>query len=142
MDIFMSGEVDAKIGDEYRELRKEIEKKLKQLQANSYGEEVGNIAIIPIIVNLKPDLENAGFFKEKKQFSKKSKEADFRLRINYDKFVNSNLNTKRLLIIKNVIESIRFLGTKAKVDFDANRLEVDILNLFVVEKGLVDSLEM
>ena len=75
-------------------------------------------------------MEKEGWYKEKVQFKKKKKDADIRLRIDYDKFAKGDENTKKLLIIDNVIKSIRELSKKAKNDFNAKQLEDDILSLF------------
>lgn len=142
MKFFLSGEIDIKISDTFRRIRKEIEGKLKELENISYGSEVEDIGIIPIIVDITPELEEAGFFKEIKRFNKKNKEADVRLRMNFNKFSNSDIKIQKLLMIKNVIESIRVLSEKAIKDFEANRLEEDILNLFCIKKEEIDSLKM
>lgn len=136
----MSGEVDASVSEPFREVRNDIQKKLKVLEKNDYGSEVESLGVIPIVACLTPELENAGFFKERQLFSKKKKDADFRLRINYEKFINADEATKRLLVIKNVIDSVRLLSEKAKKDFDAKRLEADILAVCEVSKETIDSL--
>ena len=140
MEIFMSGEIDSSVSDLFGEVCNEIEQKLKVLETNDYGTEVESIGIIPIIVNLSPDLEDAGFFKERKLFSKKKKDADYRLRIDYAKFVNADREIKKLLILKNVITCIRLLSEKATKDFDAKRLENDIFMLFEVAKEKIDAI--
>jgi hypothetical protein len=140
MEIFMSGEIDGEISDIFRELQNEIEDRIKILELNDYGNEVESLGIIPIIVNLTPELEVAGFFKERKLFKRKAKDADIRLRINFEKFANSDRYTQKLLLIKNTIESVRVLGGKANKDFDSIRLENDILNLFEIEKAVIEKI--
>ncbi|HBW36736.1 Imm44 family immunity protein [Desulfosporosinus sp. BICA1-9] len=140
MDIFMSGEVDKQVGDIYREIRKDIEENLKVLKDNYYGSEVTIIGIIPIIVKLTLELEAAGFFKERQQFNAKKKEADFRLRIDLDKFVNSSSQIRKMMVVKNIIESIRLLKRKAKKDFHGEKLENDILNLLGISACEIDNL--
>ncbi|PGC63490.1 dihydrolipoamide succinyltransferase [Bacillus toyonensis] len=142
MEFFMSCEVWKTVKHSDVKLINEVENNLKELENNHYGNEIESIGIIPIIVDIIPELENAGFFKEKKLFKRKDKKADLRLRINIETFLNANRAAKKLLIVKNVIECVRILGTKAKKDFDAERLENDILNLFEVEKGVIDNIDM
>ncbi|SHI17478.1 Imm44 family immunity protein [Desulfosporosinus lacus] len=140
MEIFMSGEIDTTISEAFREIRNEIKQKLKILEVNDYGNAVQNLGIIPIIVNLEPELESAGFFKERKLYKKKTKDADYRLRIDYESFLNANYEKKKLLIIKNVVDCIRLLGKKVKKDFAAEQLENDVLCLFGIAKEEIDLL--
>ena len=46
------------------------------------------------------------------------------------KFVNGDEVLKKMLLIDNVIKSIRALSNKVKKDFNANEMENDILELF------------
>ncbi len=142
MEFFMSCEVWKTVKHNDVNLIKEVENTLKKLENNHYGNEIESIGIIPIIVEIIPELEDAGFFKERKLFKRKDKEADIRLRINIKTFLNADRVAKKLLIIKNVIECVRILGTKAKKDFNAERLENDILNLFKVEKEVINNIDM
>lgn len=142
MEFFMSCEVWKTVKHSDVKLIKEVENTLKNLENNHYGNEIESIGIIPIIVEIIPELEDAGFFKERKLFKRKDKEADIRLRINIETFLNADRAAKKLLIIKNIIECVRILGTKAKKDFDAERLENDILNLFKVKKDVIDNIDM
>lgn len=80
-------------------------------------------------MELSPELEEQGFFKERKLVRRKQGEADYRLRIDYVKFYKLDDLRKNLLIIKNVIDSIRDIGRKVK-EFNASKFEEDILALF------------
>jgi hypothetical protein len=122
----MSGETDGQISNEYRIVRNEIELKLKQLESNDYGSEFVDIGIIPIIIDPKRGLFEAGFFKERKLVKRKTKEADIRLRTDFDKFYAADNNNKRLLLVDNVIRAIRVIGEKSKVDFNSEKLISDI----------------
>lgn len=129
----MSSEVDAVIADEFRELRKEVEKQLKQLEGKDYGDEVAEIGIIPMVVNLTPELEAAGFHKEKIKYSKKNKDADIRLRINFNEFFNESYEGRKRLLLNNVLESVGALGEKVKKGFNSTALQQDIKQLFSME---------
>ena len=128
MNFFISGEVNAAVGKDFMNLVREIDKKLLPLKQKNYGEAVEKIDIIPIVVLITPEYEH--FYKERKLFSKKNKDADIRLRIDYEKFLNGDIETRRILILKNIIDSIRIVGMKAKKDFDAITLEKDVLEIF------------
>jgi hypothetical protein len=137
----MSGELDTTIADKYRILAYPMEAELNNaLIDKNYGSAIEDIGIIPVLIT--PELLNAGFFKERRLFKRKEKSADYRLRINYEKFLNGNDVTRRLLIIKNIIVSIRDLGRKAKKDFDAQSLENDILATLGVTSEDVNKIEI
>ena len=67
------------------------------------------------------------------KFSKKNKDADIRMRIDYHDFLNGDLQKKKELLLENIIESVRALGQKVKKDFDSTKLERDIIELFKSE---------
>jgi hypothetical protein len=129
----MSSESDRRFDDfeePLRRIRNEIEEKIKKyIENKDYGNEVSELSIIPIIVKFNKQMEEEGWFKERKLFKRKSKEADVRLRIDYDRFVNGNNNVKKMLLIGNIIKSIEALSSKAR-DFKAQELVNDILKLF------------
>ncbi|MHC4552292.1 MAG: Imm44 family immunity protein [Planctomycetota bacterium] len=133
MIFFMSSESDRRFDDfeePLRRIRNEIEEKIKKyIENKDYGNEVSELSIIPIIVKFNKQMEEEGWFKERKLFKRKSKEADVRLRIDYDRFVNGNNNVKKMLLIGNIIKSIEALSSKAR-DFKAQELVNDILKLF------------
>ncbi|WP_242218424.1 Imm44 family immunity protein [Bacillus cereus group sp. BfR-BA-01380] len=143
MEFFISGEVDKSVSEYFNKIRREMEKKLQNLQEKNYGSAVNGISIIPIIVP--PDLLQLGFFEERRLFQRKEKDCDYRLQINFQKFLNGDKENRKLLLIKNLIETIRSIGTKskkAKLDFDALALERDILELFEVESETIDPMEL
>ena len=132
MRIFVSGELDEKISQDFRQLYREADKLLKPLESNDYGSEFKYIGIIPIIIDPKRGLLEAGFFKERKLIKRKTKEADIRLRTDFDKFYAADHNKKRLLLVDNIIRSIRVIGEKSKSDFNSEKLIADILKVFSV----------
>ena len=89
MRIFISSETDADIGPAFRKLIMEISPKLKSLfNENSYGDEVSEIAIIPTIFSAKT--YEILQYKERKRYSLKTKEAEFRLKIDHQKFKDAD----------------------------------------------------
>ncbi|PFJ24001.1 dihydrolipoamide succinyltransferase [Bacillus anthracis] len=130
MRFFLSGELEGDIAEEFINIISEIGSELEGLNSNDYGSEVEEIAIIPIVAKITLEYEDAGFFKERKLFKRKSKEADFRLRIDYETFLSADYATRKILIIRNIIRFIRILGERAKSDFNAIKLEQDILQVF------------
>ncbi|HFK1533770.1 TPA: Imm44 family immunity protein [Bacillus cereus] len=136
MRFFLSGELEGDIAEEFINIISEIGSELEGLNSNDYGSEVEEIAIIPIVAKITPEYEDAGFFKERKLFKRKSKEADFRLRIDYETFLSADYATRKILIIRNIFQSIRILGEKAKFDFNAIKLEQDILQIFDINGSI------
>lgn len=64
MRFFLSGELEGDIAEEFINIISEISSDLEKLNSNNYGSEVEEIAIIPIVVNITPEYEDAGFHKE------------------------------------------------------------------------------
>lgn len=140
MRFFLSGETDHKVGDAFGKAINELEPVLNTLAGNNYGSEVIVIGVIPVIIDPAMGLLQEGFFKERKLFKRKTSEADFRLWIDFDKFYNADYETKKLLIIDNIIRSIRILGGRAKKDFDSKRLIDDIYRLFNIDESTLREL--
>ena len=136
MKFFLSGELDGTrpndlIDQKFRLASSYIKEKLTPFLAErNYGTEVLELNIIPIIVKLPPEMEEAGWFKERKLFRRKSHSTDFRLRINYDQFCNGSDDSRVQLLIDNIVESVRILSDRAKKDFAGKQLELDIVACF------------
>lgn len=132
----MSGEIDGTrraddIGQKFLAALDAVEGKVAALvSGGSYGGEVESIFVCPVIVKLSPQREQAGWYKERKLFQRKSKSADFRLRIDYDAFSGGSDEQRANLLLRNIVDAIRILGSRATRDFDGARLERDILGLF------------
>lgn len=130
MKIFLSGETSFNANEPFRRLLMEMNKKLKSFieadeNDDTYGAEFKSIGIITMI--LSDDLADTP---ERKLISRKKKEADIRLKIDYYKFVNSNADTQFFLYLKNIIESIKVVNEKKKEDFNGDKLIEDILSVF------------
>ena len=129
LKVFLSGETDADIGPAFGKLIMELGPKLNALfKEKSYGDEVSEIAIIPTVFS--PKTSEILQYKERKRYSPKTKEAEFRLKIDHQKFKDADEDGKRKLILQNIIDSIRILKTKVKKGFEGDRLEGDIRKLF------------
>lgn len=136
MKFFLSGEIDGTrpldaIDKKFRVSRELVTNKLTPiLESNDYGNAVKELSIIPIIVKQPKEMDDEGWFRERKLFKRKSSSADFRLRIDYDQFCNGDDKARIDLIVKNIINSVQILRSRATKDFDGERLEADILNAF------------
>ena len=137
MIFFMSSEFDGRFDDfeePFRIVQNDIEEKIKaNLENNDYEKDVEDFGIIPIIMKFGDEMDGEVWYKERLLFKKKKKEADIRLRIDYDTFVKGDNQTKKLLLIDNIIKSIEALSKKTK-DFKAEELISDILSLFDLKR--------
>lgn len=127
MKLFLSGETAFDANEPFEELLKLMINKLKKFvdsdeDDETYGSEFKNIGIITMI--LSPDLERVS---ERKLIHRKTKDADIRLRINYEKFINSDKETQFYLYLKNIIDAINIVNEMKKEDFKGEKLICDIL---------------
>lgn len=128
---FLGAELEGKAHIYWFELQKEIQPLLDRLENVSYGEELTSIGVISTI--LKKETWERGWEKEKKYYSKKRKEADIRLRIDYNKFVRAKKEERRKIYIEHILESVRVAGEKAKGNFNVEGLITDIKNILYEE---------
>ncbi|MEM5595036.1 Imm44 family immunity protein [Niallia circulans] len=73
MEIFLSGETDMEVAEQFREIRNEFEAKLESLKDKNYGSELQSIGITPIVVNLSPEYEESGFLKKENYLRKRKR---------------------------------------------------------------------
>ena len=92
---------------------------------NTYGEEFQEIAIIPTCMD--EAFWKATGWKERKQIGRKKKEADIRLRIDYNHFMEETYENKRLLFIDAIVKSIQVVQDRSKEDFAGQKLINDIM---------------
>ena len=92
---------------------------------NNYGMEFREIAIIPSCMD--DEFWTATGWKERKQIWRKKREADIRLRMDYDRFMSGSLDERRLLFYDIIIKSIEVIKARSKGDFLADKLIKDIL---------------
>lgn len=131
MRLFLSGELNDDVADDVFIISKEIDEKLKFITEENagleddttYGDEFKGIGIIPMILS-----DNFGkYYNERRYISRKRKDADIRLRINYKRFKKAKFEKKRLIYIKNIMNSIDVVIEKSKGDFKGEKLKEDIL---------------
>ena len=87
-----------------------------------------------------PDMQTD--YKERKLISRTKHEADIRLHVDYYKFVQGKLDInrfdylkqRRLLLTKNIVDSIMVIENRKKEDFQGKRLIDDILNVLKISK--------
>ena len=103
---------------------------------DNYGKEFEQISIIPSCVS--EELWNILGWKERVQIWRKKKEADVRLRIDYDCFIKADLEEQRLMFINVIIKSIKKVMDRSVGDFKGEELISDILDALNVGSNELD----
>ncbi len=139
MKFFLTSITSGEAGEISRVIANDIREALIPfLLERDYGEELIDITVIYMIVSKSLGLNMS----ERKLFKRKTREADMRLNIDYDIFCEADMQTRRLLIVKNIIESIRILDKRAKKDFNGVQMEKDILEKLDINVEDINSLVM
>ena len=145
MYLFISSETGDIDGEEFRVLRNEIDWKLSFLtnrlqqeklkNDHTYGEEFEEIGIIMMILSPRFDV-----YKERKLIRFKEKWADIRLKIDYENYRKASKEGKKLLLIKNIVDSIMVVESRKKGDFQGEKLIHDILQALDVRREDLEKL--
>lgn len=118
----MSGEIQKEVYDAYRAARKTIEIRVNErLEGEDYGKGLEEWAYIAIIRAVDSD-DYPEIFK----YSKRNKEAEFRLKINYNQFESGSPETQRKLISASLLRALKMMPEIGVKDIDYNRLMKDI----------------
>ena len=107
---------------------------------NNYGTEFRSIAIIPICID--DNFWDILGWKERKQIWRQKREADIRLRMNYERFIRETPEKKRLMFIDIIIKSIKVIQERSKGDFRGNDLISDILKALKVTQNQLTQLNI
>ena len=145
MFLFLSSETGDIDGEKLRMICNQIDSDLSFItdrknenileKDQKYGTEFESIAIITMILSPRFDI-----YKERRLIRFKEHWADIRLKINYDHYQKSNDSVKRLLLIKNIVDSIMVVENRKKGDFQGIKLIDDILQALKVKKEDLDNL--
>lgn len=104
-----------------------ITNKNKNLEdEDNYGTEFRLISIIPSCMD--DVFWDALGLKERKQIWRKKREADIRLRMNYNRYISETPENQKLLFVDIIIKSIQIVQEFSKSDFRGNELISDILD--------------
>ena len=76
-----------------------------------------------------------------KLISRKKREADIRLFMDYDKFVKENEENKKLMFVSVIIKSIEVIIEKSKGDFRGEKLIEDILDALKISREQLQKVE-
>ncbi len=145
MKIFLGSETEKKSYQPFFDARKIVESKLQFVceenvgleEDDTYGTEFQDVGIITIVV---PQYVKDLGLKERKLIKRKTKEADIRLYIDYERFIRETPENQRLMYVENIIKSIEVLKERSKGDFKGDKLIQDILDALNVTKEDLDNL--
>ena len=105
-------------------------------EVDNYGTEFRLISVIPTCLD--DQFWEASGWKERKQIWRKKREADIRLRMDYDRFVRETPENQRLMFIDIIVKSIQAVQGKSTGDFRGNELIADILKALNITQDQLD----
>lgn len=146
MELFMTietkADVDDILGAIFWETKCQLafitDKEAGLEEVDNYGTEFRLISVIPTCLD--DQFWEASGWKERKQIWRKKKEADIRLRMDYDRFVRETPENQRLMFIDIIVKSIQAVQEKSKGDFRGNELIADILKALNITQDQLDQL--
>jgi|GEM_PF-3545044 len=142
MKLFLGLEAQQPASRAIAEIISEVRNKLRSstntehlLEGNNgkYGEEFDDIAIIPTCSS-KAVIESLGW-KERRLVRFKKKDADIRLMIDYDSFLEANSEEQRRLYVKCLLDSIKIVQEKSRQDFRGQELIDDIMKALSIDEN-------
>lgn len=87
-----------------------------------YSEIIDTIGIVPIIAPR--EILDKGLCKEIKKCDIKYRFAHVSKQIQYEEYVNSNIERKKQLIVKNILESVNSIQKRAKLNYQEFKKDV------------------
>lgn len=144
MEIIYTAETYATACNLFISTKKVLDKALRSVSANYYGNEFESISIIPIIM---PESMHENY-KERKLIRGKLFEADVRLYVDYQRFIRGRFDIEAepykqerlLLLLKNIVDSIMVLESWKKGDFQGEKLIEDILKAMNMKREDLEKL--
>jgi hypothetical protein len=125
MKLWMSGEIQANAADAYRQARKDVENVINdKLSRSDYGSGIQKWIYIAII--REEDSEDYG---EIKKYTRRTKEVEFRLKIEHSKFTTAHSTEQKRLLFESLLRSIREMKELRIPDVDFQRLETDVMSI-------------
>ena len=140
MKLFISIEAERAEETGIDNIMTKVRKKLSFLSedTDAYGTEFNDISIIPVCVS--EEMWQTLGWKERKLISRKKKEADIRLKMDFRRFNKADAEEKYILFADIIVKSVLVVKEKSKSDFKGDKLVADILKSLNVTKGQLGSL--
>ena len=95
------------------------------IEVSDYTAVLDIIGITPIVAP--DDLCAEGKWKEERRILTSARMAILSLRVDYAAFCESDVSSKKQLILENVFESLEVVKEKLKNDFDIDKMKKDII---------------
>jgi hypothetical protein len=122
MELWMSGEIQIDVADQYRHARRVVEHKINScIGKKVYGTALIEWAYIAII-----RAEDSEDYDEVTKYWKKRKVAEFRLKIDYDAFRNGTPRDHVRLLSESLMRSLDLMREIGVVDVDLETLRKDV----------------
>jgi hypothetical protein len=119
MKLWLSGQVDSDIGDSFRHTLNIVEPSVNDtITSNDYGSGLEAWDVIFVIS------EEGG--REMCRYSKKKKESDIRVVLDYELFKNASSISRQRIFLNGLLRSIQLLTEKKIEDLKFEKLELDI----------------
>lgn len=134
IDIYEHGEICNSIKNALRFVM-DGSKQKELTEDDTYGNEINDISIVHMILSPRFDARY-----ERKYIVFKRHEADIRLKIDYETYQKADKTKKRMLIIKNIIDSITVIEKRKRGDFQGEKLIDDILKSLNITKTDLENL--
>lgn len=99
------------------------------MKDKKYSDIIDIVAITPVIAP--EDLDVDSKWRNSINYQIKYRVIDIRKSIDFDEYVNSDIDNKCRLIIKNILESVKAISRKGKLDY--NKFEKDLLGFLDIE---------
>ena len=111
-----------------REARMSVNNIMQKLVSeNDYGSGVELLTVVHSIFP-EPFYEKNPEFIRRVQFFENNKEADARLKMDFDEFFKGDAKKKQEIVVQNLIDSIKAIKVIVQEGFDAEKLIQDIQN--------------
>lgn len=128
MTIWMSGELQADVGDSCAAAQNGIERVINNvINKRDYGAGVVEWALIPTILN--PQFEKSTGYAEIRRYWRAKRETEFRLRIDHARFKAADDAGKRRLIFEMILRSVNEARAMKIPAFDLDRFAADLKDI-------------
>ena len=121
--FFLSSESEAPAAYLINKLCILVEPELNCLNLNKYGDEINKIFIISVVLK-RDTIENG--VKERRLFSRKTKEADIRLFIDFDGFVKASPRERYKIYVSHIFECMDVIKLKVSKNYQIDFLVQDM----------------
>ena len=102
----------------------------KFMNERNYSEKIETIGIVPIVAP--KELIEQGLWQEEIKYDMKFKLAYVSKQIEFNKYKLTNVNERKLLIVNNILSSVKAISRKGKLDYD--RFSKDLLEFLEIEQ--------